>query len=134
MVRLRPKHWWFYLAAAQGLRRYDVLGSWRQSKRPCMQVSQRRPTSFAPEGREDGKDCRKDAFHHANARREAAARSRRQELVSAAAPVYEELMASLGRKPGSPALRQALRAAGSEVADRDARWLAKQLTANYAAN
>jgi hypothetical protein len=34
IVRLWPKHWWSYLAAAQGLRSYDVLGSWRQTVLP----------------------------------------------------------------------------------------------------
>ena len=134
-ARLQP---WFlfsptqalsYLAATQGMRVYDTLGSWRRSPEARSRIPLTRQASLDPQY---GNDRRERAFRNENAEREAQALERRKGLLALASPLYKTLRASLGRAPGSPALRQAMIDAGSGVSNRDARWLVKELVASEA--
>jgi hypothetical protein len=115
---------WSYVAAIQDTRLYDTFGNWRESQADQKRCSRKRR---APS--EDGEENRQWAFESTNARKHRDAEARRRQLAVIALPFFQKFKDAGGKRLGSPALRKMLEAAGYDVSDRDARWLAKNLPA-----
>jgi len=122
----KPWQAWEYFEATRGIRLYDLWGSWKR-RRARPSVSTRRPTSLPTQDGRRGEIRRRRAFQQENQDRQEQALTRREDLLEVATAAYDRLTTELGRKPGSPALRQALVEEGHAVTDREARWLVSRI-------
>lgn len=120
-------HVWYWQSlceATRGLRSWSCFGRWRQGDaRP----KRRRPLLSTTGRLASGPVRRRRAFSRANNARRRMTLERRSGLLEAARPTYERLLRERGRRPGRPALREALSQSGLDVSERDAKWLIGRL-------
>lgn len=115
------EQWLSHLYGTRSSRLYSPWGTWVEGLAP-------QAGGLLNANRRRGRHRRDEAFRHANAERGHAALARRTECVAVCAPIWKELSAKLGRRPGRRELGKALATACLSVSERDVRWLVTRFT------